>query len=117
MTREYHHYIEDMLTAFGDIETFVAGMDRDGFAADRKTCLAVIRCLEIVGEAAKILPEHIRADYPSIPWKRMAGMRDKLIHGYFGVDMDILWVVITEDLPPLKTDLARAAEALRKMAP
>lgn len=76
---------------------------------DRKTINAVIRSLEVMGEAAKRIPEEIHRKYPGIPWKRMAGMRDKLIHEYAGVDLETVWDVITEELPPLKPLLEKLA--------
>ena len=73
----------------------------EAFAADKKTINAVIRSLEVLGEAAKRIPANVRKKYPQIPWKRMAGMRDKLIHEYAGVDIEIVWGVVREELPPL----------------
>jgi uncharacterized protein with HEPN domain len=69
---------------------------------DKKTIKAVIRSLEVLGEASKKIPESIKARYPYVPWKRMAGMRDKLIHEYFGVDLEIVWNVVKNELPPIK---------------
>ena len=77
-------------------------MSYAAFICDRKTINAVIRSPEVMGEAAKRIPEEVRKKYPDIPWKRMAGMRDKLIHEYAGVDLETVWDVITEELPPLK---------------
>lgn len=72
------------------------------FSADRKTINAVIRSLEVIGEAAKKIPEELRELYSDIPWRRMARMRDKLIHEYHGVDLEIIWTVVKEELPPVK---------------
>ena len=72
------------------------------FSKDSKTLDAVVRNLEIIGETAKRIPDEIKQRYKDIPWKRVAGMRNKLIHEYFGVDTEILLVVIKEELPPLK---------------
>ncbi len=92
----------------GDIEEFTAGTSYEEFGRDKKTGYAVIRCFEVLGEAIKHIPDHVRGEHPEIPWKGLAGMRDKLIHGYFGVDLRIVWDTIEEDLPPLK-------EAVRDM--
>ena len=77
-------------------------MNLESFSNDRKTINAVVRSLEVVGEAAKNIPDGVKKKYPDIPWKKMAGMRDKLSHEYFGIDEGIVWKVATEELPPLK---------------
>ena len=69
---------------------------------DKKTVNAVIRSMEVMGEAARKIPVEVREKYPEIPWKRMAGMRDKLIHEYSGVDLEIVWNVVKTELPPIK---------------
>lgn len=102
MKRDYIEYIEDILRSIEEIDIFTAGMSFDDFVKDKKTINAVIRSFEVMGEAAKIIPDSVKKHYPAIPWKYMSGMRDKLIHEYFGVDTEILWTVIKEELPPLK---------------
>ncbi len=76
-------------------------MDFTAFRVDEKTNFAVVRCLEIIGEASKRIPEQIRARYPAIPWIAMAGMRDKSTHDYFGVDLEVVWHTVAVELPPL----------------
>lgn len=105
MTRDLRDYIEDMLTSLDEVQEFTHGMSFDAFEEDRKTRNAVVRSLEVLGEAAKKLPESVQASAATIPWKQMAGMRDKLIHAYFGVDWQIVWLVATEELPPLRPAL------------
>lgn len=100
--RNHQIFIKDVLDCILKIEHFAAGMSFDEFVADDKTMSAVIRKLEIIGEAVKNVPLAIRRKHSKIDWKEIAGMRDKLIHDYFGVDAEILWEVIKEDIPTLK---------------
>ena len=101
MKREYGDYIEDILNAIRETALFTAHISFDRFMNDAKTFNAVVRSLEVIGEAAKSIPEEMREHAPDIPWRRMAEMRDKLIHHYFGVDPEIVWMVVKEELPPL----------------
>jgi len=98
-------YIDDILDAMEKAQAFTAGIDYAQFEDDVRTVYAVIRALEIIGEAVKRLPADFRERYPSIPWKDMAGMRDKIIHGYDEVDLRIVWKVVKEDIPVLKPRL------------
>jgi len=100
--RELVDYLDDVLTAIKDVEEFTRGMNYDTFAEDKKTINAVIRSLEILGEAAKRIPTSFRQKHPDIPWSKMAGMRDVLIHDYMGVDVRTVWKVAQERLPELK---------------
>ncbi|MCP8313124.1 MAG: DUF86 domain-containing protein [archaeon] len=100
--RDYRDYLQDILDSINDIESFTENMNFEDFAKDRKTINAVIRSIEVIGEATKKIPKSIKDRHPSIPWKKMAGMRDKMIHEYFGVDIRILWETIKEDIPPIK---------------
>ncbi len=102
MKRDYLDYIADIANAIDEVSEFTRGMDLEEFGTDRKTANAVVRSLEVMGEAAKKIPEHVRRRYADVPWKRMAGMRDKLIHEYHGVDLETVWIVIKEELPPVR---------------
>jgi len=88
-------------------------MSYEDFLRDRKTQDAVIRNLEIIGEAAKNLPSNIKERYPKIPWRALSGMRDKLIHAYFGVSLSIVWETIKNDLPVLKQQVESILKDLR----
>jgi len=105
--RDWRVYLDDMLAAIGSIGDFVAGMEFDDFVGDDKTCSAVIRKLEVIGEAAKQIPVEIRDAAPRVPWKEMAGMRDRLIHAYFGVDHLLVWRTVKKRLPAVEAELVR----------
>jgi uncharacterized protein with HEPN domain len=111
--REISDYLDDIKTAIDDIEEFTRGMSYEVFAVDRKTVNAVIRCLEVLGEATKHIPASFRKKYPDIPWSRMAGMRDVLIHDYMGIDLKTVWKVALERLPELKP-LFEALKPIKK---
>ena len=93
--RDIRDYVQDICNAMDAAENFVYGCTFEDFLKDIKTQYAVIRALEIIAEAAKKVPEDIRQNYPSIPWKDLAGIRDKLIHGYFGVNLEVVWLSLT----------------------
>lgn len=114
MERSSIDYLTDLLTCFQETQEFTLGLDFEAFSKDRKTINAVVRSLEVMGEAAKRIPPEIRENHPEIPWKPMTAMRDKLIHEYSGVDLEIIWSVITEELPPLKPLFYRLRQYLEK---
>jgi uncharacterized protein with HEPN domain len=105
--RDYRDYLQDILDAVNDIENFVDKMSYEEFNKDRKTLNAVVRSIEIIGEASKNIPENMKAKYVELPWKQMAGMRDKLIHAYFGLDVETLWKAVKENIPPLKKSIQK----------
>ncbi len=104
--------LNDILEAARKAIEFVDEINSENLADDDKTEYAVIRALEIVGEAARRIPKSFRENHPDIPWSEMAGMRDKLIHGYFGVDLDVVLKTVHEDLPPLITAIQALVEGI-----
>ncbi|OQX81015.1 MAG: hypothetical protein B6D56_03600 [Candidatus Omnitrophica bacterium 4484_70.1] len=100
--RDYRDSLLDIWREIKHIEQFSASVDYEELIEDEKTLYAIVRCFEVIGEAAKNIPEEIKEKYCQIPWKDMAGMRDKLIHEYFGVDHEILWETIKQQIPRLK---------------
>ena len=97
--RELRDYINDLIQSCEDILSFTEGMSYSDFVSDKKTVNAVIRSLEVIGEATKNLPESFRSNYPDVSWKQMAGMRDKLIHNYFGIDIQMVWQAVEKHIP------------------
>lgn len=114
MKREIGDYIEDIIDAMSAAEQFISNMNYDDFVKDTKTIYAVIRALEIVGEAAKNIPEETRKKYPVIPWRKIAGMRNKVIHEYFGVKLERVWEVVKKDIPVLKPLFEKFLKDLEK---
>ena len=100
--RDIAGYLVDILQAIDDVAEFTEGMDFEQFSGDKKTFNAVIRSLEVIGEATKHIPAAFRKRHPEIPWSKMAGMRDVLIHDYMGVDHMTVWKVAKERLPEIR---------------
>lgn len=98
-------FLSDIQEAVRRITAYTTGVTYETFLADTKTQDAVIRNLEIIGEATKNLSVELRAKNPGLPWKGMAGVRDRLIHHYFGVNLDIVWQIITTELPAVATQI------------
>lgn len=114
MTRNTLVYLRDILDNMKLTEEFIENRTYEQFTADRKTVYAVLRCLEVIGEAAKNVPPLVRERYPAVPWKDMAGMRDRLIHLYFGVSHEKVWRAVKEDIPAIKPLIEQTLRDLEK---
>ncbi len=107
MSREYKDYLEDILNSVDKIERYTKNLTFEEFAMDDKTMDAVIRNLEVIGEAVKHLPVELKEDNPDIDWRAIAGLRDILIHAYFGIDEDIIWDVIENKISIFKKQIKK----------
>ena len=99
--RHWKLRIEDILVAIERIQRYTDGMDLSSFSRDDRTVDAVVRNITVIGEAAGAVPEDVRRKYPELPWEEMRGIRNVIVHEYFGVSLPILWQTVTADLPPL----------------
>jgi len=105
MPRDYKVFLEDILEAIKKIRSYTTSLSLESFSKDEKSMDAVVRNLEVIGEAIKNVPEDVRLRYPDVEWKRIAGLRDILIHEYFGIDVVIIWDIIQNKLPFLETQV------------
>ncbi len=115
MSHEFLDYIEDILDAMEKAEILLNEASYEQFAADFRINFAVVRALEIIGEAAKRLPMSVRESYPGIPWRNMAGMRDRIVHGYDSINLPIVWRVVKTDIPDLEPSIRQILEDYAKI--
>jgi uncharacterized protein with HEPN domain len=104
-------YLQDIFESISHIQRFLEGVSEEEFYKNVEKQDAVLRRLEIIGEAVKHLPDEIRNDHPDVPWRQIAGMRDIIIHEYFGITLEMVWVVATEDILDLKTKVEEIIES------
>lgn len=113
MKRDYKMYIDDILESMNKIQKYISGLEYEEFTQKNMVIDAVIRNLEIIGEASKYVPEDVRVRYSDIPWGKMVGLRNVVIHGYFGVDLSIVWEIITKNIPEVKSLIENALEDVK----
>lgn len=112
--RDILDYIQDILTSILEVEEFIEGMTFEDFSKDKKTVNAVIRSLEVLGEATRHIPRNIRAKYKEVPWAKMSGLRNVLIHKYMGVDLKTVWNIVTKRIQELKPSIVYIKANLNK---
>lgn len=107
MQKDPNIFLTHILESIEWVEKGIEGISKNQFIQDVPIQDIVIRRLEIIGEAVKNLPAGFKTKYPNIPWKKISGLRDKLIHGYFGIDLELVWEIVKKDLPPFKEQIKK----------
>ncbi len=102
MPRDFRLYLEDVIESIGKIGRYTAALSLQQFSKDEKAVDAVVRNLEVIGEAVKKIPEEMRQKHAGVDWRKIAGLRDILIHEYFGIDLEIIWDIVQNKLPSLE---------------
>ena len=112
--RVYTDYLRDIVHYTEKVEQFVAGLDYEHFTANEEKALAVIHALQIIGEAVNHLSSSIKQRYPEVPWEDIIGMRNIIVHGYFLVDLEVVWKTVKESLPPLHQAVTRILQDIKE---
>ena len=110
--RDYRDSLVDIVNAIQDIKQFVQDLDFDIFSNNKEKLFAVVYSLQVIGEAVKNIPDLIKTRYHTVSWRKIAGMRDRLIHGYFTIDVKRVWQTIQRDLPPLQGSISKILEEI-----
>lgn len=113
MTRSLYLFISDILNGIKNVESFLKDISKEDFIKDIEKQSAIVRQLEIIGEATKNIPNSFREKYPEISWKKIAGLRDIITHAYFNIDLNITWDIIKKDLPNLKEQILKIEKDLK----
>jgi len=114
MKRELGLFIEDILESVKLIDKYIGDTSKENFGNNQKLKDSIVRRLEIIGEAVKNIPNDFKEKYPAVPWKKIAGLRDIIIHTYFNIDLDITWEIIKKDLPDLKEKILKIKKDLEE---
>lgn len=114
MKKDSMIFVEHIIDSIKNIEAFMKKVSRESFLKNKEKQSAVIRQIEIIGEAVKNLPSEFKDKHPNVPWKDIVGMRDKLMHHYFGVDIEKVWITLKEDIPKLKNQIKNIIELEKK---
>jgi uncharacterized protein with HEPN domain len=112
--RDIRFLLDDILTSIAKIERYIDRMNREQFLNDEKTIDAVVRNIEIIGEATRQLPDEFYAQHPHIPWPQLAGLRNRIVHEYFGLDLEIIWTILKQHLPILQQQIQSLFDQLTK---
>ncbi len=110
--REWSFYLDDMIRFSGKVLAYTGGLGQESFESDEKVFDATLRNLELIGEAAAHIPDSIREKSSAIPWRQVVATRNRLIHGYLGIDNDILWSIVQDDIPVLLQELKKMKDSL-----